>query len=164
MYLLPFWHLKTFLFNNEDNTHQISVKVNEKCLRNIKFSSQVNSKLVSLEYSCDVSDVTSFSSETHNIGNQGKWRGLFISGHGLSMAKCPNLLKTTLVPGWCQLVQAILHPELRHQELTLLPLSVVMVTTQTLGAYSTWKMPDSGSLWPYKKNKTKTRLIFSLHY
>ncbi len=32
-------------------------------------------------YSCDV---TSFSSETQNIRNQGKKRGLFISGHGLS--------------------------------------------------------------------------------
>jgi hypothetical protein len=32
-------------------------------------------------YSCDV---TSFSSETQNIMNQGKKIGLFISGHGLS--------------------------------------------------------------------------------
>ncbi len=32
-------------------------------------------------YSCDV---TSFSLKTKNISNQGKYRGLFISGHGLS--------------------------------------------------------------------------------
>jgi hypothetical protein len=32
-------------------------------------------------YSCNG---TSFSSETENISNQGKQRGLFISGHGLS--------------------------------------------------------------------------------
>ncbi len=32
-------------------------------------------------YSCDV---TRFSSETQNISNQGKLRGLSISGHGLS--------------------------------------------------------------------------------
>ena len=32
-------------------------------------------------YSCDV---TSLSSETPNISNQGKQAGLFISGHGLS--------------------------------------------------------------------------------
>ncbi len=33
-------------------------------------------------YSCDV---TSFSSETQNISNQGKERGHFISGHGLNV-------------------------------------------------------------------------------
>ncbi len=32
-------------------------------------------------FSCDV---TSFSSEIQNMNNQGKQRGLFISGHGLS--------------------------------------------------------------------------------
>ena len=44
-------------------------------------------------YSCDV---TSFSSETQNISNQGKKRGLFISGYALSAQ--PYLKQPCLSP------------------------------------------------------------------
>jgi hypothetical protein len=44
-------------------------------------------------YSCDV---TSFSPETQNKNNQGKQRGLFISGHGLSAQ--PRLKQPWFLP------------------------------------------------------------------
>jgi hypothetical protein len=51
----------------EDGTHKISLKINEKCWRNFKFSSQV--KILVILYSCDV---TSFHQKLKNKNNKGK--------------------------------------------------------------------------------------------